>query len=79
MAEHKNKLGGWGISNEMTDKISYAGMSLTKYDALNSIAKSLFQRKEVEKFVNMVSSANGKGKRKMKKLSQLEEIIKNFK
>ena len=43
MTEHKTKLSGWGITNEMTDKISYAGMSESKYDALNSIAKKLFQ------------------------------------
>ena len=79
MKDHKIKLSGWGITNEMTDKISYAGMSESKYDALNSIAKKLFQDNEVDRFVNMVSSGNGKGKRKMKKLAELKKIIQRLK
>ena len=78
IAEHKTKLSGWGIPLDISDTISYSGTNKEKYDVLNTIAKTLFQRKEVEKFVNMVSTANGKNLRKMKKIKILREIIKNL-
>ena len=74
MADHKTKLSGWGIPLDITDRISYSGCNKEKYDILNSIAKKLYQDNQVDRFVSMVSTANGKDKRKMKSLKKLREI-----
>ena len=44
MADHKTKLIGYKLQNDVTDSINYQGMTKDKYIILDDIAKEFYQK-----------------------------------